>query len=263
MTGYCDSQVLWNSSTRTYSWQPVTPSELIECAKRVVAKQFEKLGVVPVQIVVPDPPSSILLTLKGSTATTTWIAPKNDGGAPVLHYQATSTDGSLTCSAVPTSELIQSCTSQNAAIGVTYTFTVTAENVAGVSPASNPSQPRKNTQRPSPPRKAKVKVADTSALIAWKRPTNSGGLPILRYLVSTKRGAHTCNTESLSCIVLGLNPATRYQFAVTAINGRGTSTAVKTKWVKTPTPQRTPTPAPNPTLKPVPEPELKPAPSLS
>lgn|GEM_PF-2435052 len=263
VTAFCDPAVLWNSSTSTYSRQPVTPSELVDCAKRVVAKQFEKLGVVPAQIVVPDPPSSVLLTLKGSTATATWIAPKNDGGAPVLRYQATSTDGSLTCSAAPTLELIQSCTAPNAALGVTYTFTVTAKNVAGVSPASNPSQPSKNTQRASPPRKAKVKVAGTSALLTWKRPSNSGGLPILKYQVSTTRGSHTCTTESLSCTVLGLNPSTRYQFTVTAINGRGASTAVKSKWVKTPTPQPPPTPAPNPTLTPVPEPELKPAPSLS
>jgi hypothetical protein len=251
---YCDPTVWWDREQSKYIYPPVLSADLIDCAKRLVREQFTKLGVNPVEVSPPDPPTSVLLTVKGVTATATWIPPEKVGGLPVTRYEATSSDGALTCSAAPTTELVQSCSATGAKPGVLYTFTVMAHNDAGASPPSRPSRSSKFTARASAPRDAVAKVASTTAVLNWKRPAALGGLPVLRYVVTASPGSLTCTTNSLACAIAGLDYSTRYRFQVRAINGRGAGTPATTKWVRTAAP---PPPLPPPST---PEPEKLPSP---
>ena len=200
------------------------------------------------KIVVPGAPSGVLSSVKGAQASVTWLAPEADGGAPITQYTATSPAGGLACTSVPTSALIQTCTASGAVPGVSYAFTVTAANKAGASPPSELSRSSKYTTIASAPRDAKVRAAGVSAAITWKKPTSLGGLRVLRYVVSSSTGGFTCSSQANTCTVSGLAYATRYRFAVRAINARGASPVAMTAAIRTANPPPPPpVPAPTPT----------------
>jgi len=254
----CTPPVHWDATKRTYTFQPVAPSTLVDCAERLAKEQFTKLGVTPIEISVPGAPTGVLLYVKGSVATATWVAPESSGGSPITRYVATSSDGSLTCSSAPTSDLIQTCSVPGARPGVPYTFTVVASNAAGAGAASAPSRPSSDSTRASAPRAPSVRVAGTSAIVAWKRPTSLGGIPLLRYDVTASSGSHTCTTTALTCTLDGLEYSTRYRFQIRAINGRGASAASTTAWIRAPAApvQPQPAPAPEPPAPPKPEQQI-------
>ena len=64
--------------------------------------------------------------------------------------------------------------------------------------------------------------------LTWTPPTDTGGLPIIRYTATASPGGASCTTwvgvdaDPLGCTVTGLTNATAYTFSVTAHNGRGT-----------------------------------------
>lgn len=260
VTAYCTPPVLWDATQRTYTYQSVPQASLADCAERLVREQFTKLGVTPIEIAAPGAPTGVLLSVRGSVATVTWVAPEQDGGAPITGYVATSSDGTLTCSSVPTSELIQTCAAPGAQAGVPYSFTVVASNAAGAGPASAPSRPSSSSARASAPRTPGVRVAGTSATLTWKRPASLGGLPLLRYVVTASSGSRTCTTITLSCTIDGLEYSTRYRFQIRAVNGRGASAPATTTWVRTPAapaqPAPTPAPVPEPPAPPKPEQQI-------
>lgn len=200
------------------------------------------------KIVPPDAPVGVLSSVKGNSATVTWLPPENSGGAPITHYTATSTDGGLSCSAAPTTEVVQTCIASGAKAGVTYSFTVTAANIKGASSASAPSKPSRFTARSSAPRNAKARVNGTSAVVTWQRPLELGGLRVERYAVTSVPGGVTCVSRTTACTVSGLAYATKYRFVVRAINARGASAPGATIAVRTPNP---PPPPPLPTPEPV------------
>ncbi len=86
-------------------------------------------------IAVPDAPTSASAIPYDTSAWVTWAAPAFDGNLPVTAYEVTSTPDGKTCTT--TGEL--SCALPGLANGSAYTFTVTATNSAGTSPASGAS----------------------------------------------------------------------------------------------------------------------------
>lgn len=264
VSAHCSPTVRWSRSESKYFYPPFESKSLIDCAKRLVGEQFASLGVQPVEVKVPDPPTGVLMKPTGSIATLTWIPPFDDGGLPVAQYEASSTDGTLTCKAAPTMELVQFCTVSGIKPGVNYAFTVVARNEVGVSSPSKQSLSSQRIEQASVPRNAVAKLVGSGAALTWKRPADLGGIPVLRYVVTSSPGSMTCSTTSLSCSILGLKASTRYRFQVRAINGRGASAPAVTKWVRTATPEvvSTPEPVSIPTPAPPPEP-AKPAAPIS
>ena len=90
----------------------------------------------------PGAPTGVTATAGNAQASVSWTAPASDGGSPITSYTVTSSPagGSATVSAPagggapPTTATVTGLTN-----GTAFTFTVTATNAVGTSPASAPS----------------------------------------------------------------------------------------------------------------------------
>lgn len=184
----------------------------------------------------PSAPVGLLASIAGGAATLTWLAPESDGGGAISAYTVTSADGSLSCSIPATADLLQRCVITGLRAGTQYQFTVTAINGKGSGPASQPSRPARFTQAASAPRNARARVTGTTASVSWKRPSDLGGLTVIRYVVTSTPGKLTCTTTRPTCSISGLAHSTRYRFEVRAINARGAGPAARTGAVRTPAP---------------------------
>ena len=85
---------------------------------------------------VPGAPTAVSATAGDGQATVSWNAPVSNGGAAISGYTVTSAPGAKTCTSTA---LDTHCTVTGLTNGTPYTFTVTAANSAGNSPASDPS----------------------------------------------------------------------------------------------------------------------------
>jgi hypothetical protein len=93
-------------------------------------------AVVPASV--PGAPTNVVAVAGDTTATVSWSAPDADGGVPIAAYVVTNTvDGTAT---IVTGDQT-SATIVNLTDGVAYTFTVTAVNVIGPGPPSDPTDP--------------------------------------------------------------------------------------------------------------------------
>ncbi|BCT76545.1 hypothetical protein SCMU_23870 [Sinomonas cyclohexanicum] len=126
----------------------------------------------------PAAPTGVTATAGNTSAIVGWTAPAN-GGAPITSYTVTPWTGgtALAPTTVTGSPAPTTATVSGLANGTPYTFTVTAANVAGTSPASAPS----NSVTPSTAvipafiQQASAHVANApSATVSLGKPVRSG-----------------------------------------------------------------------------------------
>src|SRR5205807_1011689 len=95
----------------------------------------------PVVLTAPGAPTGVTATAGNASANVAWLAPLSTGGSPITSYTVTSSPPGVVAS-VPAS--VTSTAVSGLTNGTTYTFTVTAANAQGSSPASAPSKDRKS-----------------------------------------------------------------------------------------------------------------------
>jgi hypothetical protein len=83
---------------------------------------------------ISQPPTSVAATVTTNVASVSFTAPSNTGAAPVTSYTVYSTPGNLSVSGTSSPISVPSLT-----LGTSYTFTVVANNNAGTSTLSTPS----------------------------------------------------------------------------------------------------------------------------
>ena len=173
---------------------------------------------------VPGAPRTVTATPGAGTATVSWQAPASDGGTPVTGYTATSAPAGKTC----TTTGALTCEVTELANATTYTFTVTATNTAGTSPASDPSPGVTPRTTPDAPTTLVGTAGDRTASVAFVAPASDGGAPVTNYEVSTDNGttwtARTPASVDSPLIIAGLTNAVTYQLRLRAVNTAGPGT---------------------------------------
>ncbi len=174
----------------------------------------------------PDPPTGVtaVATTSSTTASISWTAPANNGGATVTGYTVTSAPGSLTC----TTTGATTCTVTGLTRGTTYTFTVTATNSAGTGTASDRVQLDHHRDARAP-----TGVTANATTVDHHGHHHAGPLrptTVARPSPATRSPRHPAGSTAATTArhhltVTGLTTRTSYTFTVTAKNANGTGPA--------------------------------------
>ncbi|RNI22286.1 Ig-like domain-containing protein [Flexivirga caeni] len=156
------------------------------------------------------------------TASVSWT-PGNANGSPITGFTVHWAGGSQACG------LVTTCTITGLTNSTTYTFTVTAANAVGTSPASAPSAPITPDVKPNPPSEPTVSgpegdKSDRHLTVSWT-PASTEGSPVSQYTI---RNINTGQSKTVPASVssvdfTGLTNGTRYSFTVVATNKKGDS----------------------------------------
>lgn len=168
---------------------------------------------------VPDAPTEISVARSGTQATVSWTAPA-DNGSPITGYQVTTDPGAITCDTATTECVVNGLDPDES---VKYSFTVTATNSIGTSPASAPYP----MLRPGVPGTPVAVVGDASATVTVEGSTTGG--PVAEYVVTSSTDNKSCTitlpASPLTCQVNGLTNGVTYTFTAVAKNDGGASGA--------------------------------------
>jgi FtsP/CotA-like multicopper oxidase with cupredoxin domain len=161
----------------------------------------------------PKAPTKVTAVAGPGSAAVFWAGPADPTILITGYTVTTSGGGSQTCP--PTTSL--GCNVAGLTNGVSYTFTVTAKNLWGTS-AGTTSNAVVPAVIPAAPTTVTATAGNAQATVNWLAPSNTGGLVVSGYTVTSMPGGLTCATTSaLSCTVTGLTNGTSYAFTVGAI----------------------------------------------
>ena len=143
------------------------------------APSDETLPAVPLApATAPSPPRFVVAAAGDGYAKVAWTAPAGDGGLPVTSYRVTGPDPELSARVLAGAKL--EATIPGLTNGAAYTFTVTAENKAGLSArsaASLPVTPESGAPDPVMPVSADPGAAAAAAAEAQSGQTAAGSGP--------------------------------------------------------------------------------------
>ena len=178
----------------------------------------------------PDPPTSVMATLSGSTATITWTASTSTG---VTGYNVAVSPGSQSCSTTTTT-----CTIANLPAG-TYTFSVVATSDWGSSGSATSSSvsvsgSTTTARSPGAPLIAVSSPITGEMIISLKAPVNSGAKPITSYQYSLSGGPwkSIAKQKNGTFIVLKLISRKTYSVRLRAVSAVGSGNSSSTIQVK-------------------------------
>ena len=171
---------------------------------------------------VPGAPTEVVGVAGERQVKVTWKAPASNGGSPIYQYDVAASPGNGGCR----TEGALTCTVTGLTNGTAYTFTVTAWNAAGPSPASAPSAPVTPGGALTAPTNVTATAGNAQATVTWTAPGSTGGATITGYTATASPGGRQCTTTgTLTCTVTGLTNGTAYTFTVTASTATTTSPA--------------------------------------
>ena len=170
----------------------------------------------------PAAPTNVAAVAGDGQATVSWTPPLDNGGSVITGYTVTANPGGQQATVTGTTATFAYLTN-----GTPYTFTVTARNSVGDSPASvasTPVTPNPPPTTPAAPTAVAAIAGNGTASVTWTAPADTGGSPITQYTVRAEPGGRTATTTgATTATVAGLTNGTAYAFTVTASSVAGTS----------------------------------------
>jgi hypothetical protein len=193
----------------------------------------------------PHSPDRVSAEPVDGAAYVTWDPPCNDGGKPVVSYAVTSSTGASVTLPAPEFLAKGYVTFPNLENGQAVSFTVTAVNALGASPASiscaavTPGR-RRHLRVPPPPAKVTVSAGVPSAIVITPS-ASSGGSPVVAYSMDVlPSGAHLAlegrdvihaePAHPLERALPGFSAASGSEVAVAATNIEGQGKPIVVKW---------------------------------
>lgn len=135
----------------------------------------------------PSVPRNFIATPGNGEALLSWLPPTDNGGFPLINYVITYTDvaGGLTQRRYPSATDV-SFNITGLTNGQSYTFNIIAKNSRGLSStdASANATPMTTPTAPIITNVYVIHEPSTQLLLDWIVPTNTGGSPIIKYVLS-------------------------------------------------------------------------------
>ncbi|MEK0316505.1 S-layer homology domain-containing protein [Cohnella sp. 56] len=177
---------------------------------------------------VPAAPTGVSALPRDGAAIVSFEPSADDGGSEVLKYTATAwTDGNAVLSAEGAASPI---TLSGLANGTAYTFTVTATNAQGDSPASTPSnEVIPAIQAPVAPVNLVAAAGDAQVALTWDAAADADSYAVYRYEGAAAPADAAdwqligMSVTGTTYTVTGLANGKRYAFALKAANAGGES----------------------------------------
>ncbi|MCY3806594.1 MAG: fibronectin type III domain-containing protein [bacterium] len=173
----------------------------------------------------PGAPAPVTVDRGDGRVDLTWQPPESDGGRPVLSYTVAWTAPDGTTGSAQTDAT--SHTFEGLVNGTAYTFTVSADNEVGASPASEPASGTP-AHIPGAPLAVRTERDDSRVRVAWDPPASDGGLGVTGYTllwVAPDGTTDSADTTATSHTIEGLDNGVTYGITVTATNEVGRSVA--------------------------------------
>lgn len=170
----------------------------------------------------PGPPQTVSATSGNGQVALQWSTPAFNPGFPITGYVVTPTNNGVPEAARTFNSTATSQVVTGLANGHTYTFTVTGFDAGGSGAGSGPSAPIVVGQ-PGAPSGVTTQPANGAAVVSWKIPAVTYGIPITGYDVSMYRDGvfqkhQVFNSPATHQKYSPLVNAASYQFSVKAIN---------------------------------------------
>ena len=136
-------------------------------------------------VTVPAAPTIGTATAGNASATVSWTAPTDTGGAPITGFtvQAFADAGTMAVVTVPAGADASTATVSGLTNGTGYMFTVAATNPAGTGPASAVSNSVTPAAPPAAPTIGTATGGNGSATVSWTAPLDTGGAAITGFTV--------------------------------------------------------------------------------
>lgn len=169
----------------------------------------------------PGAPTGVNVIAGGGQAQVSWSAPTTGSPLTNLSYKVTSSPAASTCTTTSTTCMVSGLTN-----GRSYTFSVVASTVVGVSDAAISGSVTPGTTPDQVAGLNTVTRSSSSVTVGWSAP-NSNGAAISDYLVRTSSDGSTWSdpidtaSTSTSYAIDGLSSATARLVQVAAKNSKG------------------------------------------
>ncbi len=230
------------STATTFRHDGLTPNSTrhyrVAAINRAGTGPWSNVARATTEVAVPGAPTGLRVGPSGVAGSgqllLRWTAPVDDGGSAITGYRIERSSNRVSGWIILVASTNSTATTyldNRLSPATTWFYRVSAVNSRGTGRASNVADATTTAAPPGPPQNVRARsTAPNSILLAWDRPETDGGARVTGYAIrrigpdDESWITHRSNTGTTATTFTdtGLEPVTRYQYQVAAINRVGT-----------------------------------------